>query len=383
MKRFKEGLQKAVEKGPDPEIAKEAGIDIEKPAEPAKPDEPTKTPEPAKPDEPEAKPAEPEKTPEAEPTKPDSEPPAEPGDDKDKPLGPWQQKQKWEKQAREYESENIKLREQLSQAGDIPELTKRAEAAEERANAFEEKIRMLDFTQSEKYEKEILGPYRDAYQGAVQEMTQLSVTLEDGEKRQITEGDVQYLLNLPKQHARDKAKEVFGERAARENHDRSVEHEKKTGAERYKQEMEQQVAVRQENAKSFQEFKAADDSEQEFLRGKEGDDEWNSLLADRREYVDKSLADSSSNAKLTPEQRREAVRRHATVRGRAIGFSMMKLENTRLKAQVDQLNAKLAEFKTAEPGSGDPPSPPAVASPTDPFARVRAEMQKRSRTRNF
>jgi len=173
-------------------------------------------------------------------------------------------------------------------------------------------------------------------------------------------------------------------RAARETHDKRVEEEQNTGAARIKAEAEQSAAVMQEVGKLFSDFRAADDSEQDFLKEKEGDDEWNQLLAARRDMVDTTLGSSYADRKLTPEQRKELVRKFATVRGRAIGYSMKNLENQRLQAQIQDLTKQLEEYKNSEPGSGSPtPAPGQSVTPTDPFERVRSEIRARAKTRSY
>jgi hypothetical protein len=174
--------------------------------------------------------------------------------------------------------------------------------------------------------------------------------------------------------ARKLANELFGDaandvmshrtkvRELSQAQEKALVEAKKTGAEREKQMTEAQRKMAGETAQLWQTYNAEDESKYDFLKEKEGDDAWNSKLSSSKKFVDGAFSTSVTDPKLTPEQRAEAVRKHAAVRGRAIGFSMMKMERDAAKAELAKAQKALEEYTKAEPnaGNGHGAPPPAA-----------------------
>lgn len=338
--------------------------------------------------EPPAKPAEAAKP--AETPKPTE--PAKPADAPKEKLGPWQLKERFEKRAKAAEAEVADLRTKMSKMGDANALRERAERLEARNKDLEETIRHYDYTKSEEYQTKYEKPFVDAWGKAVSDFGELVITDADGNPRRATDKDLYALVNLPLGEARKRANELFGDAAEdamahyrkirdlADEQRRAVDSVKKEGSERQKMQEETRQRIAEEIGGAWQEFISADESKHEFLKEKEGDDEWNGRLKAAKEFVDNSLFRvNAGDDKLTPEQRKEAIRNHASVRGRAIGFTMLRLENKRLRGQLDELATELSKYKSAEPPAGVGREPGAVAArPASAWEAARAELRRRA-----
>jgi hypothetical protein len=378
------GLRAAADKGP---------TDFDKPADapaqaqPAPTEKPTPPPKVTK-----AEPVESTPEPPPEPTPPPAKtPPAEKAEEIAKPaekakLGPWQLKEKYEKLAKTYEKEATELRQRLASMGDTNALREKAEKFEARNKELEEAIRYHDYTKSEEYKDQFQKPYEEAWAKAVSDLREITITDAEGNTRQATAQDLIQLANLPLSEARKRANEMFGEtaddvmahrRAIREladKQDHALEENKKTGVQREQERMETQRKVSEEVGSLWHQFNSADEAKYEFLKPKEGDDEWNTKLEGAKKFVNDAFLANAGDPKLTPEQRADIIRQHVSVRGRAIGFTALRLENTRLKAQLAEVQKVVASYKKAEPGAGDGHA--TTAAPVTPQNRMQSIFQQ-------
>lgn len=374
-----EGLRAAADKGPnlknvEPQVVKAFEPSLGKPPEP-KPAE-------VKPaDKPPEKPAEAPKVeaaPAADPAKPAT------SDPKDKKPSPWQLKDAAEKKAREYEKRALDAESKLAQMGDVDRLRQRAEAAETKLKELDEHIKYVDYAKSDEFKAKYQQPYEEAWTTAVSDLKELAVSLPDGQERPGTVQDLLTLANLPLGEARRRAKEMFGDaaddvmahyRKVRElsgAQQKALEDAKKNGAERQTQLTTAQKQAAEQTARMFHQFREEDSAKYDFLKPKEGDEQWNSKLQQATEYVDSAFSTSASDPRLTPEQRAEIVRKHASVRGRAIGFTTLKVENARLKAELAERDKVIASYKGGEPANGQPHGGEAArTAPIDPMERFR------------
>ena len=159
---------------------------------------------------------------------------------------------------------------------------------------------------------------------------------------------------------------------------KALDDARKTGADRQKADGVRAQQLTEEIQTTWKTENEADESKYDFLKTKEDDDEWNGRLSQAKAFVDKTFTTDARDPKLTPEQRRDAVRNHVSLRGRAIGFSMLKLENNRLKAELEAKQKVIDEFKGQEPspGEGHPAEKKAAAvSPADSW---REELRRRA-----
>ncbi|MBU2177498.1 MAG: hypothetical protein KJ556_20590, partial [Gammaproteobacteria bacterium] len=200
---------------------------------------------------------------------------------------------------------------------------------------------------------------------AIADFRELTVTDAEGNVRPASHQDLVRLVNLPLGEARKLANELFGDssddamahyrqvRTLAEQQNKALEEAKKTGSLKEQEKVETTRKLAEETGRSWQDFTSSDEQKYPFLQPREGDDEWNTKLASSREFVDKAFTANAFDGKLTPEQRAEIIRNHASVRGRAIGFSMLRMENKRLKADLAERDKVIAQYKSAEPGAAD------------------------------
>lgn len=291
-------------------------------------------------------------------TKPGEEAP------KDEKTGPWALKTKYEKLWKAAEKEKAELSRRLTETGDAKGLQERAEKAEARLKEVEEQIRLTNYSQSQEFQEKYEKPYEEAWVRAVRDISELLVTDPEGNTRAADQNDLLLLARIPsKTEALQKAREMFGDdfyrdaldarktvRDAAEQRDLAVQNANKSAQERAKQTSD----IRREVAQTYQQSVAADAQKYEFLRPKEGDAEWNSALERSTNFVKQAYERNSYDPKLTPEERRELIRKHAAIQGRAVGFSMLRLENKRLRAELEKTRGELKKYGDNEPGPGSP-----------------------------
>jgi hypothetical protein len=137
----------------------------------------------------------------------------------------------------------------------------------------------------------------------------------------------------------------------------ALEERKGKGGEWQKAQMEQRQqalkAVVSENQKAWSDIVAEDSKKYEFLRPVDGQPERNARLEKAAAFVEEALKVSAMDPKLSPEQRREVLRKHVALRNRAIGFSVLNHENRVLKARLAEVEKTVKQFEQSEPSQGD------------------------------
>ena len=335
--------------------------------------EPTKPPEtPPKP--PETPPATDDLELDGEPPKPPEgktdeapQPPDKPiTDDKGKPvdpkkISPWKLLDGFKSRLTAAEKENIELKERLAKVPDISRL----EGIDKRNKELEEEIRYQNYAKSQEFAEKYAKPYEEAWAKAVADLGELEVLAEDGSvARKATASDLVSLARMPLGEARKLANQMFGDSASdvmmhrqkirdlSDAQNKALEDARKTGSERQEQFTSKMQAITAEVTDLWKKFNGEDEGKYEFLKPKEGDTEWNGKLDKAKALVDTAFSQNATDPSLTPEQRAKAVRAHAAVRNRAIAYSALKLENTRLKAQIKERDDKLKQFEDSAPTGG-------------------------------
>jgi hypothetical protein len=350
-------------------------------AEPTKPTEPLKaTDEPPAADDLEGEDAPPK--PDA--LKPEDKPPDKPFlDEKGKPIdpkkvSPWKLLDQFKGRLTAAEKENIELKEKLAKLPDFESASK----TEKRNKELEEEIRYQNYAKSQEFSDKYAKPYEEAWTKAVSDLGELEVLAEDGTpSRKATANDLISLARMPLGEARKLANQMFGDSASdvmmhrqkiRDLSDaqtKALEEARKTGSERQVKAVETSKAITSEVTSLWQKFNEEAVGKYEFLKPREGDDEHNAKLDKAKALVDTAFSQNATDPSLTPEQRAKAVRAHAAVRNRAIAYSALKLENTRLKAQIAERDTKLKQFEDSEPtggtGGGQGAQPKPAATPME------------------
>lgn len=379
---FKDKLAKAAAVGPDPRaialekaehpdnpIVKAAEEQISAPKEVAKPDE-SKAPEPPKPAPKEAK-VEAPKAPE------------------EKAEGLGQVLNRYKKLSKQYEGEIATLKQQLAKSGDVAEVMKRAEQSEARLKELESHMRYVDYSKSTEFQDKYEKPYNSAWEKAGAEMAELTIETAEG-TRAANAQDLLRLVNLPLGEARKMARELFGDAAddvmahrrvvrdLADSRQKALADAQKDAGEHEKLTKAKLAQVQESTVNLWKQHTAEDAQKYEFLKEKEGDEEWNGKLGSASKFVDSAIAAIAkvNDPSLSDEDRAKVIRDYASVRGRAVAFSALKLENKRLAAQLAERDAALAKYKSGEPtaGNGKPNSGP--AQPTNRMGAFKSALQK-------
>lgn len=230
-------------------------------------------------------------------------------------------------------------------------------AMRKRLDDLEAEIRYQDYTKSDEYKKNFEQPYQDAYEYALEQVTELFVTTADGQTRPATANDFQRILQADKTEVRALARQMFGDDA-----DDVLDERKKLidinlkanrEAKRYREqaaERERQKALKQVEERERMEglwnraLESIQEKYPEYFKHRDGDEEYNKELDAGYATVDKAHA-----ADLPLE---EKVARLAALRHRAAAFRPLVLERNRLKARVEELEGVVAEYEKSAPTGG-------------------------------
>ena len=305
----------------------------------------------------------------------------------------WKFAKHYQRIAKTQETELATLRERLASMSDQSILQTRAEKADARVKELEGTVRELDYVRSDEFKTKFFQPYADAWKSAKAELAELTITdAESGQTRVAAVTDLARVVNLPLGEARRVATELFGDSAEdvmahrrkirdlAEAQQRALDDETKNSAAKQSERETRIKTIRETNANLWRQFNDEDTKRLEFLQPREGDEEWNGNLTLAREMVDGAWSVDVDSPQLSPEDRNDVLRKRAAIRGRAIGFSSLKLENKRLKAQIAERDATIASYKTAEPSAGEGPAQNGKVVPgTSARSRALAEMRQMAR----
>jgi hypothetical protein len=316
---------------------------------------------------------------------PEAEPPAKPAEEEaklgpdGKPLpadgkpgktSPWKLVESYKKTNTTLQKEIADLRAAAAKPGELPkEAAEKFAAIEARNKELEDEIRYVNYSKSKEFVDTYQAPYEEAWANALGELRELTITNEDGTSRTATAQDLLALSNMPLGQARATAKAWFGDsaddimahrRTIRELSDKqtkALDAAKKNGSQRDEQrtaEMSAKAKARtEEHGRAWQTINAQAQAKYEYLRPAEGQEERNQKLEKAVKFVDETLGLNVNSAK-TQEERDQILSRHAAIRNRAIGFSVLKHENSALRAELETLKKELEQFQGSEPTGGEP-----------------------------
>ncbi len=293
----------------------------------------------------------------------------------DKKQSPWKLMDQFKKRSVELESENLALKQRLESMGDAAKVAERMTVAEKRAQELEEHIRFVDYSKSDEFKTKYQTPYEAAWKRATAELRELSIADAAGNQRMVTPDDLLQLVNLPLGKAREVANQLYGDyandvmehrreiRTLFDQQQNALDDARKNGVETQKKQQEQwQQTVKQVN----DQVKTVWDEANQKLRshpeiGKDftpidGDEEGNSRLKKGYELADAAFTQNPLDPRLTPEQRKEYVERHAAVRNRAAAYGRLKFWLKQRDTRISELTKELEQFKSSEPGKGAPAS---------------------------
>jgi len=282
-------------------------------------------------------------------------------------TSPWKLVETFKSRAVKAEARVAEL-EAAHKPGELPkEHQERFAAIEERNKVLEDEIRHVSYSKSTEFKEKYQQPYEEAWMNAVADLKELTITNEDGTTRVANAQDLIALSNMPLGQARATAKQWFGDSAddvmahrrtirdLSDKQEKALEASKKGGGERERLRQEEQQARQkahqEETGKVWKQVNDEATAKYEYLRPVEGEVERNEKLEKAVAFVDATLKSNLGQAK-TPEERAKMIAAHAALRNRAIGFSVLKHENTSLKARLAELETSLKEFQDSQPEGG-------------------------------
>lgn len=370
--RSKAGLTEPASPGPAATPPKEGGQPGPAPAAPAS----------------SAEPAEPE---------PSSLPADAPADIRDKKSGkvnPWKLSNYWKEKHRELEGQLAESRRNALPEAEVKALRESADKASKRVEELESEIKFHDYTKSKEFQEKYQKPYEQAWQRAMAELREITVTGTDGETRPVSPEDLLELVNMPLGQAREVANELFGDFAddvmqhrkeikrLSDEQANAIDTARKSAGERNKQQQEQAQALNKEVGETWSRVNSEIRDDPKFggyFKERQGDAEWNKRLAKGFELADRAFAENPMSPGLKPEERAAIVRRHAAVRNRCASWGALRGENESLKTRVGQLEEELKQFKDSVPGEGSPRGAEAPAQGGSAWDQVRGALRSKAK----
>lgn len=374
------------------------------------PPEPEKTPEPAKTPEPDktqsTAPSESSDTsdpPKEGQTPEPSEsgtPQAAPSEGKPGKVNPWKLVEEYKKKASTLEQELATAKSSVVPEADRKTLTEKMTQIEKRNAELEDAIRFVDYKQSKEFQETYQKPYEDAWARAASDLKEIRVSdPATNETRQATVADLTRMVNMDLGDAREYAEATFGPFANDMMQHRkdiinlfrqqseAIEKAKTSGEQRVKEAQERLKSTNEQIQKfvtetwtKSNETAMAHEKYGKFFKPVDGDKEVNQRLAKGFELVDRAFNESPMDPKLTPEQRRDVIERHAAVRNRAAAFGRLVYELNKAGEEVAALKKELEQFRSSEPGTqGGRTQAGAEASQSSAMSRALSELRKRAR----
>ncbi len=240
-------------------------------------------------------------------------------------------------------------------------LAEKLQAAEKHRNQLDEELKHAAYERSDEFKKTYHDPFVNAYQMASEVTAQLEVTDAEGNVRAGTAQDFDTLMQIPNAgQAKKWAEEMFGTTGAAilmnqrmevvkvaRAREAALQEARKMGAEREKSRLEASTAQQRALAEKWSSLNnEASEKYPQWFKEVEGDDKGNELL--KKGY---ELADAAFNgANLSPEK---MVELHSAIRNRAAAFGRVAYQNKQQAKRISELEAKLKEYESSEPGPGE------------------------------
>lgn len=328
-------------------------------------------------------------------TAPATAPAADPAKPADGKKNPWKLVDEYKARATKAENELLETSKRAIPEAKWKEMETNLQTLQKRRDELESEIRYHDYSKSTEFQEQYQKPYEAAWQRSMSELGEIPVE-DNGTQRAMNTADLLELVNLPLAKAKVLADEKFGTfsgdvmaarkeiRGLYDKQSAALEQARKDAGEREKQRAESTAKQRQEmSTQMLTEWKSANDEVManpehgKYFQPKEGDAEGNQRLAKGFELADRAFSESPGAPNLTPEQRREIVKRHAAVRLRAAAYGRLKGWNAALEKQVVELTTELASYKGSEPALNGSRETPTGAQPTSARDRMHQELRKK------
>ena len=298
-----------------------------------------------------------------------------------KKVSPWKLVDQFKQRALAAEQRALELEKQV-----IPEAerTRQAESykqSQARLAELEEEIRYVNYTKSNEFQEKHLKPYQRAWETAMKDLSGLKFQDQSGNSYNFDMDKMMELVNLPLTQARQVANTLFGEmaddvmtnrsriRELLDSQSAAIEDARKQGAVREEQRANQLKSFFSEVSgkakewwEGFNQEVAKHPEHGEFISPKEGNEEWNTALEKGFEMAKKAFSVNVTDHRLTPEQRKEAVKLQSALYNKAAAYGPMRLEIKNLRKQLSERESELGKYKQTTPSAGGqtpPVTPPA------------------------
>ena len=314
------------------------------------------------------------------------------GDEKNTP---WKLVKRYKEELTQAHTEILELKKQVVPEHERTSMSERLTKAEQRAKELDEEIRHVNYTKSSEFREKYEQPFQRAVGSAIKELNGMSFQDDKGVARQFDVNVLMELVNMSLPQARSLSNSLFGDLAndvmthrnrIRENLDEqasAIETAKKTGAERDIQRQEQMKAFFNEVGSKAKEWWEGFNSEVakhpehgEFVKPKEGNEEWNTALEKGFEMAKRAFSVNVNAPNITPEQRKEAVKLQSALYNKAAAYGPMRLEIKSLRKALSERETELGKYKSTTPAAGGqvPQNTPTAPSNSKEamFARLRS-----------
>lgn len=291
-----------------------------------------------------------------------------------KKVSPWKLADHYKKSLIKTQAELAELRSDPGKHPEFKAVSEKIKALEARNSELEEEMRYTNYQKHPEFIERYQKPYQEAWSRAVSGLKGLQLQQanpESGEivAREITPQDIAAFAGMDAAAARQHIKALLPDpsdasevrayvdkiRDLAITQQSALNEQRKVAGDREKTRNEEGARLNrefsEEISQTFKQHVAEASQKYEFLRPIEGDDDHNAALERATKLVDDALHQRPT-PKMSKDERAAAVKKHAAVRMRAIAYSPLKLQNTKLKVQISELQKSLDGYKSSEPGAG-------------------------------
>lgn len=241
-------------------------------------------------------------------------------------------------------------------------LAEKYEFANKRLKEIEDELRLSAYERSQEFKEKWQQPFIDAYQFGRERTAQFKVTDAEGNLRQATPEDFDYVMRITDDEAAAQvAEQMFGGAKAavilnmrNEVHrlmhlrGKALEEAQKLGGEREKIRTESEKKQKALLNETWNRLNSeAAEKYPDWFKEKDGDEKGNELLRKGYELVDKVFLGSSD---VPPEQQ---VAMHSAIRNRAAAFGRLAYQLRAANTELAELRKELDSYKESEPKGGD------------------------------
>jgi len=242
---------------------------------------------------------------------------------------------------------------------------------------LEDHMRYVDYTKSSEYQEQYQQPYERTATEAVQRATQLKVTDENGQKRNMTPDEFWAIVHMgDEDDAIEAAGKLFGEgsvkaatvierrneiiRAHQRAEEAKEKYRKEAGTRAQQTAQQKQAQERQQaeqQAKRAEQFKSLVKQGEEhevmkaFFTAAEGDAEGKEIVEKYRREADRVFGEPAKEGEEVWDDDKRLLKL-SVARNRAAAFMPLKRQYEQTKARVAELEKQLKEFQDSVPGGG-------------------------------